>query len=492
MKYPNIIGREMEISTLERLYKSKKSEFVAIYGRRRIGKSYLVSEVYGSKIVFSAVGTYVKDGDKNYETYRKLQLDHFYDSLILSGLDAATTERPTCWREAFLLLRRLLEGIRSRRKVILIDELPWLAGPQSSEMISELGYFWNSWADSQRNIILVVCGSATSWMLDNVIRDYGGLHGRLTETIKLAPFTLAECQKYYRRNGFRLSRYEMCICYMALGGVPFYLDKLRNSQTITENIDRIFFADEKIHQEFLDVFAGLYASKERYVDIVKVLGSQFYGMTQKEISTAIDVKTGGTLTKLLENLMESGIIRAYPRYGKERVETVYQLIDFFSLFYLRFIQGKQAKKGIWNSIHGTPTFYTWAGDTFELLCVEHLPQIQDTLRIASINRNYCWSGKSPDGKGAQIDLLLESKADRTDYLCEMKFTGGKYAITKTDEEDFLNKIEAFAASKMHNKTHSIQLVMITTMGVARGEHASIVNQSVVLDNSFADRLTQIL
>ena len=393
MKYPNIIGREVEISTLERLYKSKKSEFVAIYGRRRIGKSYLVSEVYGSKIVFSAVGTYVKDGDKNYETYRKLQLDHFYDSLILSGLDAATTERPTCWREAFLLLRRLLEGIRSRRKVILIDELPWLAGPQSSEMISELGYFWNSWADSQRNIILVVCGSATSWMLDNVIRDYGGLHGRLTETIKLAPFTLAECQKYYRRNGFRLSRYEMCICYMALGGVPFYLDKLRNSQTITENIDRIFFADEKIHQEFLDVYAGLYASKERYVDIVKILGSQFYGMTQKEISTAIDVKTGGTLTKLLENLM--------------------------------FIQGKQAKKGIWNSIHGTPTFYTWAGDTFELLCVEHLPQIQDTLRIASINRNYCWSGKSPDGKGAQIDLLLESKADRTDYLCEMKFTGGK-------------------------------------------------------------------
>ena len=200
MKYPNIIGREVEISTLERLYKSKKSEFVAIYGRRRIGKSYLVSEVYGSKIVFSAVGTYVKDGDKNYETYRKLQLDHFYDSLVLSGLDAAMTERPTCWREAFLLLRKLLEGIRSRRKVILIDELPWLAGPQSSEMISELGYFWNSWADSQRNIILVVCGSATSWMLDNVIRDYGGLHGRLTETIKLAPFTLAECQKYYWPN----------------------------------------------------------------------------------------------------------------------------------------------------------------------------------------------------------------------------------------------------------------------------------------------------
>ena len=487
MKYPNIIGRETEIATLERLYKSKKSEFVAIYGRRRVGKSYLVNEVYGSKIAFLAVGTYLKDGDKNNETYRKLQIEHFYDSLIVSGLETSGIEKPTCWREAFLLLRKLLEGIHSRRKVVLIDELPWLAGPQSTEMIAELGYFWNSWADRQRNIILVVCGSATSWMLDNVIRDYGGLHGRLTETIKLAPFTLAECQKYYKRNGFHLSRYEMCISYMAFGGIPFYLDKLRNNMTVTENIDQLFFADEKIHQEFRDVYAGLYSSKERYVDIVKVLGAQFYGMTQKEISSAIHMKSGGSLTKLLENLMESGIIRQYPRYGKKRVETVYQLIDFFSLFYLRFIQNKQQKKGMWNSVHGTPLFYTWAGETFELLCIEHLPQIQDSLRILSIDRNYCWNGISPNGKGAQIDLLLESKSNRTDYLCEMKFTGGKYAITMSDEENLLNKMEAYAASSMHNKTHSIQLVMITTMGIVKGEHSSIVNQSIVLDDLFLNK-----
>ena len=205
MKYSSIIGREQEIATLERLYKSKKSEFVAIYGRRRIGKSFLVSEVYGKKIVFSAVGTYMKESDDGNETYRRLQLDHFYDSLVLSGLDTSES-RPTCWREAFLLLRKLLESIRFRRKVLLIDELPWLAGPQSSEMIAELGYFWNSWADRQRNIVLVVCGSATSWMLDNVIHDYGGLHGRLTGTIRLLPFSLKECEMYFKSHGFHLSR----------------------------------------------------------------------------------------------------------------------------------------------------------------------------------------------------------------------------------------------------------------------------------------------
>ena len=194
MRYANIVGREAEIAVLERLYKSSKSEFVAIYGRRRVGKSFLVSEVYGAKILFTTVGTYLKNGDKDYETYRRLQLDHFYDALRFAGLPA-TEARPANWREAFVLLRILLSSIHSRRKVILIDELPWLAGPQSSEMIAEIGYFWNSWAAQQRNIVLVVCGSATSWMLDNVIRDYGGLHGRLTETIKLQPFKLAECEK---------------------------------------------------------------------------------------------------------------------------------------------------------------------------------------------------------------------------------------------------------------------------------------------------------
>ncbi len=487
MKYQNIIGREEEIATLERLYQSQKSEFVAIYGRRRIGKSYLVSEVYGKKVVFTAVGTYLKvkedEPDKVYETYRRVQLDHFYDALRLSGLPDGEP-KPDCWREAFLLLRKLLSGMRARRKVIVIDELPWLAGPQSSEMISELGYFWNSWAGSQRNIVLVVLGSATSWMLDNVIRDYGGLHGRLTETIKLRAFTLAECERYYKRHGFRLSRYEMCVGYMALGGVPYYLDKLRNDQTMTENLDRIFFADEKIHQEFLDVYAGLYASKERYVEIVKLLGSRFYGMTQKEIVASLNAKSGGTLSKHLDNLLESGVVRRYPRYGKQRVEQVYQLTDFFSLFYLRFINGNPVRKGLWGSIHGTSTFYTWAGDTFELLAIIHIEQIQDALRIPSVDRNYCWSGLAPDARGAQIDLVLESKASRTDFLCEMKFSMSRFGVTQDYEENLLHKISAFEASKMHQASRSIQLVLVTTMGLAHTERTSIMQRVVTLEDLF--------
>ncbi|MGM9843203.1 MAG: ATP-binding protein, partial [Muribaculaceae bacterium] len=322
------------------------------------------------------------------------------------------------------------------------------------------------------------------WMLDNVIHDYGGLHGRLTEIMRLSAFTLSECEKYYSKNGFHLSRYEMCISYMALGGIPYYLDKLRNDETVTSNIDRIFFSDELIHQEFKDVYTGLYSSKERYVDIVKALGEKFYGMTQKEISEATGIKTGGTLSSLLENLKESGITREYPRYGKERVETVYQLKDFFSLFYLRFAHGKQIKRGMWNSIHGTASFYTWAGDTFELLCIDHLPQIVERLRIPSVDRNYCWSGKGPDGKGAQIDLVLECKSAMTDYLCEIKFSTSRYAISGEYAQNLFHKIDSFAASKMLQSTRSLQLVMITSMGLVIGSNAGVVNHSLSLDDLF--------
>lgn len=481
MAYQTIIGRNEEIKKLEKYLKSSKSEFVAIYGRRRVGKSYLIEEVYKNDIVFRAIGSYIKDKDE--KSYKQTQLDHFYESLLDCGMPDNTT-CPTNWREAFRLLRKYLEGIRSKRRVVFLDELPWLAGPQSSEMITELGYFWNSWADRQRNIVLVVCGSATSWMLDNVIRDYGGLHGRLTGTIRLLPFTLKECELYFKKHGFHLSRYEIAVAYMTFGGIPYYLDRIDNDKNLSENIDDFFFKDERIHQEFKDVYTGLYATSERYVDIVKALGTKFYGMTRRELAEAIGIECGGTFTKILDNLHESGITREYPRYGKERVETVYQLKDFFSMFYLHYIYGKGTDAGNWRTIQRTPSFYSWAGNTFEILCIEHLPQIKDKLRIATINRNYCWKGTAPNGSTSQIDLVLEWKGERTDYICEMKFSEHEFTIDKQYEKELGNKIEAFRNSKQHAKMHSIQLVLVTTNGITPNEHSKDVNQQVTLDDLF--------
>ena len=207
-------------------------------------------------------------------------------------------------------------------------------------------------------------------------------------------------------------------------------------------------------------------------------------MTRRELAKAIGIECGGTFSKLLDNLHESGIIRQYPRYGKQRVETIYQLKDFFSMFYLHFIYGKGTNAGNWRALQRTPAFYTWAGNTFEMLCIEHLPQIKDCLRIATINRNYCWHGTAPNGTTPQIDLILEWKGERTDYICEMKFSEHEFTIDKKYEKELENKIVAFLNSKQHTHTHSIQLIMVTTNGITHNEHAKDVNQEIILDDLF--------
>ena len=244
MNPSSVIGREEELATISRLYESERSEFLALYGRRRVGKSFLIEEALEGKFSFMTVGLFIKvdkDDPEKVESYRQQQLRHFYSSLLEYGLPEEGNPAPDNWLDAMNLLKKLLLSKRSRRKVVFIDELPWLAGPQSTELVSELGFFWNQWARKRKDIFLIVCGSATSWMIDNVIREYGGLYGRTTETIALKPFTLAECEHYWEKRGFHLSRYEVALTYMIIGGVPFYMDRFRPDRTMADNVNTIYF-----------------------------------------------------------------------------------------------------------------------------------------------------------------------------------------------------------------------------------------------------------
>ena len=310
MNPSSVIGREEEIATISRLFASERSEFLAIYGRRRVGKSFLIEEALENKFSFVAVGLYQKidhDNPEKVESYRQKQLAHFHNSLVEYGL-SKTNPAPNSWMEALNLLKKLLQSKRARRKVVFIDELPWLAGPQSAELLAELGHFWNSWARKRKDIFLIVCGSATSWMVDNVMRDYGGLYGRITESIFLKPFTLAECERYWAKRGFHLSRYEIALTYMVIGGVPYYMDSIRPDRTMADNINAIYFDKDKARQEFKDVYTGLYSTSETYINVIRQLGKRFYGMTRDELLNAVDKKGGGTFTDVLENLMDSGIM----------------------------------------------------------------------------------------------------------------------------------------------------------------------------------------
>ena len=484
MNPSSVIGREEEIATISRLFASERSEFLAIYGRRRVGKSFLIEEALENKFSFVAVGLYQKidhDNPEKVESYRQKQLAHFHNSLVEYGLSKANPA-PNSWMEALSLLKKLLQSKRARRKVVFIDELPWLAGPQSAELLAELGHFWNSWARKRKDIFLIVCGSATSWMVDNVMRDYGGLYGRITESIFLKPFTLAECERYWAKRGFHLSRYEIALTYMVIGGVPYYMDSIRPDRTMADNINAIYFDKDKARQEFKDVYTGLYSTSETYINVIRQLGKRFYGMTRDELLNAVDKKGGGTFTDVLENLMDSGIIRSYTLYGGARKQTVYQLVDFFTLFYLRFVENSDFTS--WRSLQRSKPFYTWAGNTFELLVMEHMPQLANALRIKEYATPFCWRGKTPDGEGVQIDLIIPATAERANYICEMKFSEGKYTLSNDDVEEMTRQISAVSKAKIHKPSHSIYVALVTTFGTTDSKHKTHINEIVTLDSLF--------
>ncbi|MBR1514605.1 MAG: AAA family ATPase [Bacteroidales bacterium] len=485
MDMSSVIGREEELSTISRLYESERSEFLAIYGRRRVGKSFLIEEALGDKISFMAVGIYQKidkDNVEKVDSYRQKQLAHFYNSLLEYGLPKASNPAPASWMDAFELLKKLLQRKRSRRKVVFIDELPWLAGPQSSELLEELGHFWNSWARKRKDIFLIVCGSATSWMVDNVLRDYGGLYGRITESIFLKPFTLEECERYWTKRGFHLSRYEIALTYMVIGGVPYYMDSIRPDRTMADNINAIYFDKDKARQEFKDVYTGLYSSSETYINVIRELGKRFYGMTRDELLKAVDKKGGGSFTGVLENLIDSGIIRSYTLFGGPRKQTVYQLVDFFTLFYLRFVENSDFTS--WRSVQRSKPFYAWAGNTFELLVIQHMPQLANALRIKEYTTPFSWRGETPDGEGVQVDLIIPATAERADYICEMKFSEGKYTLTNNDVEEITRQISAVSNSKIHKPSHSIYVALITSFGTTESKHKIHVNDIVTLNSLF--------
>lgn len=485
MRPSSVIGREEELATISRLYESERSEFLALYGRRRVGKSFLIEEALEGKFSFMTVGLYIKvdkDDPEKVESYRQQQLRHFYSSLLEYGLPEEGNPAPDNWLDAMNLLKKLLLSKRSRRKVVFIDELPWLAGPQSTELVSELGFFWNQWARKRKDVFLIVCGSATSWMIDNVIREYGGLYGRTTETIALKPFTLAECEHYWEKRGFHLSRYEVALTYMIIGGVPYYMDRFRPDRTMADNVNTIYFGKDRARQEFKDVYAGLYSTSDVYIKVIRQLGKYFYGMSRSQLLKALDKKGGGNFSEVLENLIDSGIIRSYTLYGGPRKQTIYQLMDFFTLFYLRFCENPDYTS--WRSVQRSRPFYTWAGNTFELLVLEHLPQLADALRIKEYSTPFSWSGETSGGEGAQIDLVIPATAERADYICEMKFSESKYVLKEEDAEDITRHIDALMNSSIHRPTHSIYVALVTTFGMTDSKHRSHINDLVTLDSLF--------
>ena len=468
----NFIGRKEEILMLKDIEKSGKAEFVAVYGRRRVGKTYLIQQFFDNNFAFSATG--IIDGNKAEELYA------FTASLISIGYSGA---QPQTWLEAFDCLKNVLDGRRGNgRCVIYIDELPCFDTPKSG-FIHALGYFWNTWASLRKDVILIVCGSATSWMVENIINDHGGLHNRTTHTIYLRQFSLAETEEYLRSRRINWPRQMVVETYMMLGGIPYYLSLLNNRESLAQNIDRLYFCkNAELNQEYNRLYAALFRSPDPYVRIVELLGKNKQGLTRNEIAAALKISSSGTLSKQLENLEYCDLIRRYVTKvnGKAKNnDSYFQLTDLFTLFHLTFNK-KITSEDYWEQHLNTPTVNTWQGLAFEHVCMVHIRQIRHALGIEKIaTEHYSW--RSHNTPRAQVDMIIE-RADRLINLCEIKYTQSEYVITSEEDKKMRNRMTAFASE---SKTrYGILPTWITPFGLFQNEYSAAVNYQVTMDDLF--------
>jgi len=470
------IGRTEELSDLKSLLTSNRSEFVAIYGRRRVGKTFLVRSAFYQQFAFEV--TALGNATLNQ------QLNNFY--VALQKVHPLIENNPaTDWFTAFQQLIGYIENLKSKRKIIFFDELPWF-DTHGSGFIQSLEHFWNSWASARDDIILVVCGSAASWMLNKLINNQGGLHNRVTRRIKLAPFTLGECEKFLESKQSVLDRYQMIQLYMVFGGIPFYWDEVAPGKSAVQNINDICFTDNGLlRNEFPNLFRSLFKNYQKHEDIINALAKKAKGLTREEIMKSTGLPNAGSTTRILVELEESGFIRRYIPFEKKRRNSLYQLIDSYSLFYLRFIKNAILRnQNNWDTSIDNPTYRAWSGYAFELVCLLHHKQIKHALGISGVQTSVSsWRSMSKK-QGAQIDLIIDRR-DQVINLCEMKYSINPFVIGKKYAEELRNKIGIFKQETGTRK--SVFLTMITTFGLQTNSHtASLVQNDLTMEVLFPD------
>lgn len=471
-----IIGRKKEQSDLLGLTNEEESQFCVVYGRRRIGKTFLIRETFAHRFAFQHTG--LANANK------KEQLSEFKESLRTAGMRVNNT--PKDWYEAFHLLAEHLSASPAGKKVVFLDELSWMDTPKSG-FISALEHFWNGWASAraEKDIVLIVCGSATSWIINKVIKNRGGLHNRLTMRIHLKPFTLKECEEYAQSRNLPLSRKDIAETYMILGGVPYYWSFLRKNESLAQNIDRMLFADEApLGDEYSALYASLFKHPEPYIAIVETLARKKSGMTRMELLKATRHSDNSIFTQTLSELEQCNFIRKYNCYGKKERESGYQLIDNFTLFHFQYIASNtRHDPNYWSHCIGTPLYHAWAGLAFERLCLWHLPQITTALGIKGvISSAHSWrTAADEEHEGAQIDLLID-RNDNVINLCEMKYCEEKYALSKDEAEKLQNRRLTFLMATRTRK--SILTTMVTMHGLFHNRYSNDIHSEVCVDELF--------
>lgn len=475
-----IIGRKHEIEELERLYQSDRPEFVAVYGRRRVGKTFLIKQALKGRFTFQHTGVSPVDQSSD-NNRKKTQLESFYYSLLSHGLEGF--QQPKSWMEAFYQLEQLLIKLdNGNRQVVFIDELPWMDTPRSG-FLPAFESFWNGWCSGRDNLMLVVCGSATSWILSNLSRSKGGLYGRLTYEIKVSPFNLRECEAFFEHQNILMSRYDILQAYMVFGGIPYYLSYFQKGYSFEQNTDQILFGQKpRLKEEFDRLFKAIFENADDCKKIVRLLATRNYGYTRDEIAAATSLPLGGGLSDTLAALCESEFLLRYSPYGKGNGD-YYKLTDNFCRFWIKYVDTNQKEATFMHDNATADILSHWRGVAFEQVCWQHFAQIKRALEIGGVKTSVsAWNIPGNDDQpGAQVDMLI-MRDDQIVNLCEMKFCSGLYTIDREEELRILHRVDRLKETlQARQKVHP---VLITTYGLTQGKHSGKIQKTIVMDDLF--------
>lgn len=470
-----LIGRDREKNILLNCVKEEYSQFVAVYGRRRVGKTFLIRETFENKFNFQYTGAANMPARKQLGRFRR----------ALKEYGQTDTPELNNWGDAFSELKRFVINQPNGKKLIFLDELPWMDAPRSG-FLSELESFWNGWASARKDIVLIVCGSSTSWMVKKIIKNKGGLHNRLNHRISLKPFSLGLCEKLAQSKGLVLSRKHILEAYMIFGGIPYYWSLLQKGTSITSEIDRLIFSpDGELHDEFEMLYASLFKKPEPYVKVIELLAKKKMGMTRQELLKAGKFEDNGSFSEILKDLEWCGFIRSYTMIGYRVKSDIFQLIDHYTLFYYEYINGKQQGSNYWRTMLGTPKYNSWCGLSFERTCLWHTEQIKKKLGISGILTNeYAWRCLPDDSigrRGVQIDMLIDRNDGIID-LCEMKYSKDKFTITSDYADEIIRKRNLFQTVTGTKK--AIHSIMVTTDGLTQNEYCGDIQAEIQLDDLF--------
>ena len=478
-----MIGRVEEQKLLLSLLDEDDPQFVAVFGRRRIGKTYLIRESFQHRFTFQHTG--VSNVDIPPGSRKKTQLEKFEESLAEAGYQ--TPEKLKTWNDAFNGLKEVIKRSSDPKKVIFIDELSWM-DTKGSGLISALESFWNGWATAraEKDIVLIVCASATYWMMDHIVNAKGGLHNRLTAQIHLQPFTLHECEEYLQTKKIVFTPHQILQCYMILGGVPFYWSLLKKGRSLPQNIDCLFFHEHApLQNEYNNLYRALFSKPDQYIRIIEALSKPRQGMTREDIRAATQIPSSGDLSKKLAELESCDFIRRYTPFGNKKKEDLYRLIDHFTLFYFQFMQKKTFYENEWENLVNTPLINTWSGLAFEQVCMEHVPQIKKALGIAGVltevNAWRCDADSERGLYGSQIDLLISIK-DQVINVCEMKYSVSEYVVDAEFVCSISRKISDFRT--VTGTKYAIYPTLVTTYGVFNNAYASEIQSIVTASDLF--------